>query len=217
MKKMILIGLILISFNVFAQNDSTTIKFEYIENSDLILMNKLNGIQMITMSCNDTLNINKRFHISIAEFENGEIKDIDSLTLPCEILKIPVVVGGDTTIYEMDKCSHVEYTESEKPFKIKFAGKYQNDSLKLIINYPSIILTTKLKGAENYSLREIVTAGDDYAKIVIGKRTPLLAYTAPFDTGSSFRWYCILDSAKPETWFEKFGVKHFYIIYLEIA
>lgn len=214
---MILLGLILISFNGFSQKDSTKIEFEYIENSDLSLMNELNGIQMLTVSCGDTKLLNKRFHISIAEFENGEIKDIDSLSLPCEITRIPMVVDGDTMIYELDKCSYVEYNESNEPFKIKFAGKYQNDTLKLITKYPGISLTTKLKGAENYSLREIVTSREDYAKIVVGKRIPLLAYTAPFDTGSSMSSYCILDSAMPETWFEKFGVKHFYIIYLEIA
>ena len=214
---MILFGLILISFNVFSQKDSTKIEFKYIENSDLRLMNELNGIQMVTISCSDTQLINKRFHISIAEFENGEIKGIDSLSLPCEIMRIPMVVGGDTMIYEMDKCSYVEYDESNEPFEIKFAGKYQNDTLKLITKYPSISLKTKLKGSENYSLREIVTSGENYAKIVIGKRIPLLAYTAPFDTGSSMSSYCILDSAMPETWFEKFGIKHFYIIYLEIA
>jgi len=214
---MIFFGLILISFNVFSQKDSTKIEFEYIENSDLRLMNELNGIQMITVSFGDKQMLNKRFHISIAEFENGEIIDIDSLSLPCEIMRIPMVVSGDTMIYEMDKCTYVEYNESNEPFKIKFAGKYQNDTLKLITKYPSISLTTKLNGAENYSLREMITNGEDYAKIVVGKRIPLLVYTAPFDTGSSMSSYCILDSAMPDTWFEKFGVKHFYIIYLEIA
>jgi hypothetical protein len=216
MKNWILMFLLIASLNVFSQKDSTEIEFEYLENDELILSNELNDIQMLTFKCSDTSMLNKRFFITIEEFEKGKLREKANFSLTCEEQRIPMIVGSDTMIYVMNSCDHIEFDNPEESFKIKFAGKFKSDdSLKLFIKYPSIRFTTKLKGKENYSLREIILKENGKAKISTLTKVPIMAYTPPFDAGQ-INNYCILEDAMPEKWYEKFKIQHFYIFYLNI-
>ncbi len=216
MRKLIFILLALLNINVYSQNDSTLIQFNYLENEDLILMNELNGIQMFNLSCSDTLMKGKRFFLSIKEYNLGKLSKIDSLGLICIKQEIPVVVGTDTMIYEFNKCDRITYKDISREFKIRFAGKFQNDSLNFKIRYPGIGLGVKLKGAENYLFRELQPSVKGKTKISLNSKTPIFAYTGPFEAGSGFNSYCLLNNESAEIWYDKFKVKHYYIFYIEI-
>jgi hypothetical protein len=216
MRKLILIVLVLLNINAYSQKDSTLIQFNYLENEDLRLMNELNGIQMFTLSCSDTLMKGKRFILSIREYNLGKLSKIDSLGLICEKKEIPVVVGTDTMIYEFNICDQITYKDISKEFKIKFAGKFQNDSLHLIIRYPNLGLNKKLKGGENYLFRETQAQVNGKTKISLNSEIPIFAYTGPFEGGSGFNSYCMLNNEPPEIWYDKFKVMHYYLFYLEI-
>ena len=77
-------------------------------------------------------------------------------------------------------------------------------------------ITQELKGKNNYSLRKVNSCSDNNMKVPINIEYPILAYTPPFDTGSNIQSYCLLGEENINDWYDKFNVKHFYVIYLEI-
>jgi len=205
----------LLNINVYSQNDSTIIQYSYIEDQDLIMMNELNGIQMISVSCSDTLMKGKRFFITIEEYNLGKLSKTDSL-VTCKIVKYPVVIGADTIFYKFNMCDRIVYNNVSREFKIRLGGKLQNDSLNLKINYPRLGLIKKLKGTENYLFKKLQPSVNGKIKIKLDTKTPIIAYTGPSKASSGYDSYCMLDNELAEVWYEKFKVKHFYIFYLEI-
>jgi len=73
-KKLSLILTLLIkSFALFSQTDSTIIYYKYLEDKDLINICELTGIQIQKIYCEDTLLKGKVFNNAIKEFKKGKI------------------------------------------------------------------------------------------------------------------------------------------------
>ncbi|MDU1891903.1 MAG: hypothetical protein E6767_14545 [Dysgonomonas sp.] len=199
-----------------AQSDSTTISFFYLER-DQALLNKLNDIQYIGISCKDKDMKGKRFILSIDEYKEGIKTSIDTTNMKCKDDTIQINAGDKIINYIINFCDKMSFSQDSEEFKIRLAGKLQEDSLKLIIDYEAISMTNKLYGKDSYSLRDISCSPDSEIRVPLYQKYPLLAYTPPFETGSGgLDSYCLLGMEEVDKWFEKFNVKHYYIINLKI-
>jgi len=215
--KIILLSLIFIisALITFSQTDSTTIYYKNIEDSDLRTICNLSDIQILKIFCNDTLLSGKVFNIIIKEFKKGKVNSTKNLNIKAEKQQIPMVMNGDTVIYEIDFTNKTGFGSSTKSLTLTFAGVLKKDKFKLKIEYPGLGITQELNGKENYSLRAI-NSSSSKMKVPINNEFPVLAYTPPIDTGTELQSYCMLGDKGIEDWYIKFKVKHFYIIYLEI-
>lgn len=211
--------LLLLLWAVFAiitnAQDSTTVQFIYLDREQSLL-NDLNNIQYTGFICNDTLAHDKKFLLQVVEYKNGKNIVVDSTDLDCKVEIIPMEVNGKTVNYRFDPCSRKTFLQSDSSFKVAVAGKLETDTFRLLIDYPGIRLTKKLKGSDNYSLRTISCDDNESTIMPFGKLTPIFAYTPPFETGKGMGSYCILGTEKVDNWFKEFGLKHYYIIYLLI-
>lgn len=215
-RQKLLIALLLISvFPLTKAQDSTSISFIH-ANRELSLLNSLNNIQYTGFTCNDTTARGKRFLVHIEEYVNGEKIPCDSADLQCKEELIPMEVNEKTVQYRFDPCSRKTFPDEENTFTVALAGKLEADTFRLFIDYPAIRLSKKLKGSTDYSLRPISCDSGDKATIPIGKLTPVFAYTPPFDTQKGMSSYCILGTENVGDWFRKFGLKHYYILYVII-
>jgi hypothetical protein len=216
-KKLSLILTLLIkSFALFSQTDSTIIYYKYLEDKDLINICELTGIQIQKIYCEDTLLKGKVFNIAIKEFKKGKINTNINLNINAKKQKIPLLMNGDTMFYEIDYMDKIGFGDSTKSVSLIFSGILKKDKFKLKIGYPGLSITQELKGKNNYSLRKVNSCSDNNMKVPINIEYPILAYTPPFDTGSNIQSYCLLGEENINDWYDKFNVKHFYVIYLEI-
>lgn len=217
MKKLFLILTVLISsFAGFSQTDSTIIYSKYIEDQDLINICELTDIQIQKIYCEDTLLKGKIFNIIIKEFKKGKIHSNINLNINANKQIIPFVMNGDSMFYEIDYTDKTGFGDSTKSVTLTFSGILKKDKFKLKIGYPGLSITQELKGKSNYSLRMANSCSDNKMKVPINIEYPILAYTPPFDTGSNIQSYCLLGEEKINDWYNKFKVKHYYVIYLEI-
>ncbi len=217
MKKLFLILTVLISsFAGFSQTDSTIIYSKYIEDQDLINICELTDIQIQKIYCEDTLLRGKVFNIIIKEFKKGKIHSTINLNINANKQIIPFVMNGDTMFYEIDYTDKTGFGDSTKSVTLTFSGILKKDKFKLKIGYPGLSITQELNGKSNYSLRIANSCSDNKMKVPLNIEYPILVYTPPFDTGSNIQSYCLLGEENPNDWYNKFKVKHYYVIYLEI-
>ena len=216
MKKILLILFSVLPLMLFSQVDSTEIYLKSVDNDDLRTICKLADIQIVKIVSKDTLLRNKVFNLIIKEFKKGKIVSVDNLNISNKEERIPFVVNGETMIYVENMIDKAGFSEGRDSLMITLSGIFKNDVFKLNIKYPGVGLSKELKGKKDYLLREAISCSNSKIKIPINKEYPILAYTPPFDTGSSVQSYCILGEEKVENWYEKFKVKHYYAIYLEI-
>ncbi len=217
MKKLFLIISILSSaLTGYSQTDSTIIYSKFIEDEDLANICDLADIQIQKIYCEDTLLKGKVFNIIIKEFKKGKINSKINLNISAKKERIPFLMNGDTVYYEMDYTGHTGFGESTKSLTITFAGILKKDKFKLKIGYPGLNTTTELTGKSNYSLRSANSCSENKIKVPVNTEYPILAYTPPFKTGSSVQSYCLLGEENVNDWYDKFKVKHYYVIYVEI-
>jgi hypothetical protein len=157
----------------------------------------------------------KRFLLSFDEYLNGKKIMEDTSLLICKDDTIKFMRDSVEFGYEIfNFCNDMTFLEEDSVYRMRFAGKLTADSFKLAI-YGCVNFTRKLAGKENYSFRPVICTND--LRFPINQLTPLLAYTSPFETDAKGSGsFCILGTEKVETWFEKFKVKHYYIINLKI-
>jgi len=210
------IGLILYSIVSFSQVDSTTIYFKGIENKDLNMICKLTDIQIVKVYSEDTLLRGKVFNIIIKEFKKGKIKSSIDLKITAEKQRIPMIINGDTVIYEIDYTDKTGFGATTKSLTLTFAGLLKNDEFDLNIKYPGMNISLPLNGKSNYSLKKVNTCNLNSVRLPIDTIYPILAYTPPFDTGTEVQSYCLLGEENVIEWYEKYKIKHYYVIYLEI-
>lgn len=211
LKKIIIVVTVLASAAIcFARNDSVEVMVNYLENTDLRLINSLNGIEYFKVSCADTTMKGKVFKLFFDEYFKGELVKRDSLG-ECSDELIPVIVGKDTAYYNPDICDKLIFKSYLDSMTIRFVGKTKNDTLKLIIAYPGVRFTKRFAGGEKFMFRKLA-----FSNVKPGDAAPILAYASPFELGSGMNYYCILDTESPGNWFEKFNIKRFYIISLKI-
>ena len=211
----------MISFLLFfavvgmAQNDSISIRFISL-NRQLTLLNDLNSIQYTGFTCTDTLAHGKQFLFYIEEYENGERVRPDSTDPECKEQRIPMEVNGKTVEYRYDPCRYRTFSPGDSVFTVMLAGKLEADTFRLLMDYPAIRLTKKLRGNAAYSLRTISCNSDGGMRLPVAKLTPVFTYTPPYDTGKGMASYCVLDAGNAKERYATFGIKHYYIIYLII-
>ena len=216
--KTILLTLILILpvIITFSQTDSTTIYYKGIENKDIRTICDLTDLQIEKIFCKDTLLRGKVFNVIIKEFKKGKVRSEKNFNIKTEKQHIPMVVNGDTLIYEIDFTDKTGFGNSTDSLTLTFAGLLKKDKFKLKVEYPGMSVSQELKGQSNYSLRAANSCSANKIQIPINIEYPILAYTPPFDTGSEVQSYCMLGEENVLDWYDKFKVKHYYVIYLEI-
>ena len=213
----LLIGfLIFPTIAVFSQTDSTTIYYRGIENSELSTICDLTDIQIQKIFCKDTLLRGKVFNLIIKEYKKGNVCSEKNLNIKAEEKLIPMVINGNPINYIMDYTNKTGFGKSTDSLTITFAGLWSKNKFKLNIKYPGVSMTQVLKGKNDYSLRPANSCYSNEIRVPIHTEYPILAYTPPFDTGSEVLSYCLLGEEDVHDWYDKFKVKHYYVIYLEI-
>lgn len=216
MRKIILILIAILPLTVYSQVDSTTIYYKSIENDDIRNICDLTNIQIQKIFCKDRSLQGKVFNVIIKEFKKGRVISNEDLDISADIKKIPMVVNGDTMIYVIDYTDKTGFGKATDSLTISFTGLLTKNNFKLKIRFPGMSITKDLKGKSHYSLRMANSCSDNKIRIPINTDYPILAYTPPFDTGSGLNSYCMLGEENVLDWYDKFNVKHYYIIYLEI-
>lgn len=215
MKSTIFFLLFFVPYLLFAEADSTKIYFKYIENEDLQTICDVTDIQILKIVSYDTSLRGKVFNIVIREFTEGATTSEKDFGISSEEKLDTVVIGQDTIEHITDMAALAGFGKESDSLVITFAGQLKDKIFKLHTRFFCITMGYELKGGPNYQLRSI-NSNDDWARVSLKHRTPILAYTPPVDFGSGSGSYCMLSDAKSEDWFAKFKVKHFYIFYLEI-
>ena len=208
---------VIIPFMTIAQSDSTLIHFKYVSDPDLKISNELNGIQSISIVCNDTLLHGKKFILTMQEYKTGKMVGGNNFGIRNEDQEVRVFNGKDSITISLNTASKVEFSKKDSVMLISVAGKIETNKFKLLVNYPHINFKTDLSGDELYSLREIHCTSDDQLKLPLHQKVPVLAYTPPFNTGNGGNSYCILGMEECDKWYEKFKVEHYYIFLLEVV
>lgn len=162
--------------------------------------------------------LGRQFRLYVDEYKYGKRIDTDSFGISCNDRKFPIVIGEDTSYYYYNLCSKMSYTEdcTNDEFYIMFGGKLDQDSFRMKINYPALHLDKTIAGADAWRLKTIDCRYDTDFWFQVGERTPLLAYTPPFDAGNGISSYCLLKIKPPAEWYKAYGVEHFYIFELKI-
>lgn len=200
----------------YSQENSGKLKYEYIENDYLKAISFIEDVELISLSTTDMSLYGRRFFVYIREYENGRSVKEDSLGLICKEERIPILVGNDTTFYTINICDKISFLKPLDNFKIIFAGKRGQDSLNLVINYPSLRILRKLKGDKTYSLRPYLTDPNNMLNIPLNKKFPILLYTPPYKISAGVKYYCITDNKPPDLLYTEYNIPHFYLILLAI-
>ena len=215
MKSTIFFLLFFVPYLLFAESDSTKIYFKYIENEDLQTICDVADIQILKIASYDTSLRGKVFNIVIREFTEGATTSEKDFGISSEEKLDTVVIGQDTIVHLTDMAVLAGFGKESDSLVITFAGQLKDKIFKLLTRFAGISFGKELKGDPNYSLRA-VNSNDDWARVSLKHRTPILAYTPPVDFGSGAGSYCMLSDANCEDWFAEFKVMHYYIIYLEM-
>ncbi len=216
MRKILLILFASLPLLLFAQVDSTAIYFRNVADHDLRIICDLADIQIKKIVSRDTLLKNKVFNFVIKEFKKGKIVSEDNLNISSKEQRIPFVLNGDSMVYVVNMVDHAGFNGKRDSLIITVSGILKNDVFKLDFNYPGTHLQKELKGSKEYKLKEVNTSDNHKLSIPVDKQFPVLAYTPPFNTGSSLGFYCLTDDKNVENWYQKHKIKHYYIIYLEV-
>ncbi|MBR9859957.1 hypothetical protein GYB22_04265 [bacterium] len=203
--------------------DSTKIILEYPGDRVEKLSNELNGIKIVKLICPDSSMLGSMFKLYIGEFRQGTMQSLDSFGIECKDQKFPVLIGNDTAFVFINMCERISYTskciESDpkcEGFEILMGGKFTDDTFNLKIKYPGIGFNTSLKCNEDYDLRVIQQSRSDTLLHPLNKRFAIMSFGPPFKGNSQLNHYCLLNTENSDQWYDKFGIEHFYIIYLRI-
>lgn len=111
----------------------------------------------------------------------------------------------------------MKFRKEEKEYKIIFGGKFKNDSIKTIVNYPKLSLTSFLKADNDYVFQNLQKTDTNYNfRIEIGKDYPIIALTPPFKSKGAYASYCLLNGQEPMNFYNEFDIERYYIYYLKI-
>ncbi len=198
-----------------AQQDSTTLHFSYADREQT-LINRLNDIQYLKLTCTDTLMRGKRFLLLIEEYRNGQKIMADSTNLKCEEEVMEIKSGEKTFLYHLNTCDKMKFDDDADSFSLSLAGKLTGSDFTLLADYPGIQSQHELKGTDTYSLRTLFCDADERMRVPVGILSPILAYTPPFRLEQGGASYCVLGTQSHRDWHNRFGVEHYYIFSLLI-
>lgn len=224
MKTLLTLSLLMLACSSgWAQPDSTTVSLAQASFSDdnLALISKLNHIQIMDLIFADTSLRGQVLRLHLSEYRAGELVQSDSFGITCGEQTFYMYTnnfegreGLDTLVYELDYCDQLRFPAKDTMCRIKLGGKWQGDSLRLIIDYPRMKIPTTLSGASNYKLWRI-HAGSDM-RVPLGEAFPIVAYTPPVSGTQGFGYYCLLGAEQVADWHRVFGIEHFYVFWLTV-
>lgn len=211
-----LILLLLLSTSVYSQ-DSTEIKFDYVENTEQRLANDLNNIKMITIVCDDTTMRGKTFKLITEQYKDGKLVKTDDYGMTCEDKEDKFEMNGETYVHVTNICNSIRFKEEETEYKIRIALKQESDSSQFIIQYSGLGMQPTYFSNKKFDLRVALNKTGEKYIVPIGESIPILTYNPPYEIeGGKMSWYCILDTENPGKWYEDYQIDHFYIISLLI-
>ncbi len=216
MKNTLHILLILIPFISFTQN-KIKLKYESTNDRQTRVYNKLNNVLTLSIVCKDALAKGKKFLIRKEEIVKGEIISNDNL-VSCENKTYSIIREKDTLKYKVNLCDRTKIFEKEDKQKIIFGGKFLKDSLKILVDYPSMMtLEGKLKADHSFIFKPLQTENDKgYFKLELGKEYPILAITPPVKAKNGFSSYCLVNSQKTKNFYKEYNIERYYVYYLKI-
>ena len=217
LRTILLIGfLIFPTTAIFSQIDSTTIYYRGVENRELSTICQLADIQIQKIFCKDTLLRGKVFNIIIKEYKKGKVCSENNLNIKAGVTQTAMVINGKSITYSIDYTDKAGFGKSTDSLTLTFAGAWSKNKFKLYIEYPAVNATYFLKGKNNYSLRPANPCSESEIRVPVNTAYPILAYTPSINTGSELSSFCLLGEEDVLDWYDKFKVKHYYVIYVEI-
>jgi hypothetical protein len=209
----ILIAPILFYTSSLVAQDKVEISYESPEGRDRII-NELNNIKILEIISNDKEALDKKFTLQIVRYQEGEADTVFTNGTNCDIVRIPIVMAnGDSAHYIHEPCKSLTYKFKKQDFKITLAGKLQDSTFKMSINYPYGSSTVVLDAQPGFVLQNPFS--DDKRNIKTNTPTPVALYFGGYKQGNS-TFYCLAKTAKAEEMFQKFEVEDYYVFYLTI-
>jgi len=199
----------------FAQ-DSIRVQYKFETDRKSRIIESLQEIQFASISTTDTLAKGKKLMLYRQTFSEGQLTSTDTV-LRCEKKAYKIARGKDTINYTVDICDRLKFDARWAEYEIHFATKVIKDSIRLILDYPSLSTDEVIAGSESYLFRALQKTDKDKAfYIPTNNWVPILAFTPPMKVSSSANSYCLLDGETPEQFYTKHGILHYYIYYLRI-
>ena len=193
--------------------DKVKISYESPEGRERII-NELNNVKILEIISNDKEALQKKFALQIVRYQEGKPDTVFTNGTNCDIVKIPVVMAsGDSALYIHEPCKSLTYTTKKEDFKITLAGKLQDSTFKMSINYPHGSSTIVLDAQPGFVLQNPFS--DDKRNIKTNTPTPAALYFGGYKQGNS-TLYCLAKTAKSEEMYQKFQVEDYYVFYLTI-
>lgn len=209
----ILIAPILFYTSSLVAQDKVEISYESPEGRDRII-NELNNIKILEIISTDKEALDKKFTLQIVRYQEGEADTVFTNVTNCDIVRIPIVMAnGDSAHYIHEPCKSLTYKFKKQDFKITLAGKLQDSTFKMSINYPYGSSTVVLDAQPGFVLQNPFS--DDKRNIKTNTPTPVALYFGGYKQGNS-TFYCLAKTAKAEEMFQKFEVEDYYVFYLTI-
>jgi len=205
-------SLFLFQYQLVAQ-DKVEISYDAPEGRERII-NELNDVKILEIISSDKKAHQKKFTLQIIRFQEGKPDTVFSNGSNCDMIHIPVpMANGDTATYVHDPCKSLLYLKNTGDFKITLAGKLQDSTFSMSINYPYGSTKIALASKPGYVLQNPYS--DDKRKIETNTPTPVALYFGGYKQGNG-TFYCLAKTAKAEEMFQKFQVADYYVIYLTI-
>ncbi len=195
MKKILILGFILISNILLAQSD-VKMKSDYSsDNPEIRDILQFEGIEYLKLSFTGKDLANKSYHLTVKEIWDGKVK-------------------SDSTIMNSAKNPFHNFRKiNDSIFKLKIISKLTDDNkLKMTFRFPRFSTTREFNAIETneYSLRNV--AETSKSEIKYGEKFYLLAYILPYEK-DGYKYYCAVENSGKdiENWGKEFGIKHYLV------
>ncbi len=208
---LILISLVLLSYS---QKDSTTIYFDMVWDRDIKNICDVSDIQLEKVTCRDTLMRGKDFNVIIKEYKKGVVQSTTKFDSKEDKKQVQMIVDGELTMSEFYYSSGTKFDNADDSFTITFVGKFENNRIKYKVDFPTTSSMREFKAKENYIMRHMSYA--PMIEVPLDKEYPILAYSPIFDSYNKEGLYIMPGADNVFNWYKQFGVKHYYVFFLEI-
>ncbi len=198
----------------FSQKDSTTIYYQYNLDNDIRTICAVSEIQFERLICADTLMRGKEFNIIIKEYKKGKLHSTINLNTKTETERVKMLVDRDTIYTNFSFSPETKFDDSDDSFKITIVSKFNYKNINCEVNYPSSSSSRTLKGKKDYHIVHLSYA--PFISIPLNEEYPVLAYTPPFNPYTKDDIYIYPGVDNVFDWYKQFGVKHYYVFFLEI-
>jgi hypothetical protein len=211
------------TYSAFSQVDSVLFMYKYQRDVPSRMLYDLLNIQYISAVCADTNLRGKHFFLTVDEYKEGKLVNHDDLQIKERVDTIPEVTGkGDTLKHIIDWGRLCLFDTYFKEVSINLMGQFQNDSMKLLLNYLGVVRQGVLECKEDFLLRAVNQCGaSDSFYIPTNKEVPIFVFTSPFkikgdDGVVRYGDYCILGTQNIKDWYKLFKIEHYYVFNLLI-